>query len=501
MPPLNFLKHLRRIPDFLADENDPATLEQVRRSLPPGINGQPNPATLPRPVAPTGQGGGTERRLPPRPDLADYLGPIRPAVQLPEDDESYIREYQRQEDARRVYGGGQAQGIQANVPRPAAPATRPRTVTPEPGQMDAPAGATRPRFADPYNAARHEFTGEHGKRGVKEFFKAGLQGGLESMRTGKGGGFLGAGLGQLIDPEGEAARRFDMTQGRHILADQERTRESEMYGIKKRGEEAQIQADTQRAEAAKRQGMLHNVPQGNTVIDPTGKELYKSPIAPRPVAPKWEWVTGADGKPRQVNVNDPSYKPDGLQPYNKPTAPARPGAVSENAPYLYDSTNGKWIPNPGYRPRETAERESPAQERLRTKDLTGEVSRHNKLRSRVVQLGNALGRMAKTDAEYPNMVDAFNAEKAEYDAESQRLQDTYGDDLENQDSSGAWPLFKVKARANAVLADRPQRANNADAELVKKIQSNPDAFIQKARERGATDEQIQKALRAAGVKR
>lgn len=66
MPPFDFLNPLRRVGTgirrgvgYLGDQFDPnrlqpmpqgtdvnpAELEQVRRALPPGINGQPNPAT------------------------------------------------------------------------------------------------------------------------------------------------------------------------------------------------------------------------------------------------------------------------------------------------------------------------------------------------------------------------------------------------------------------------------------------------------------------------
>ncbi len=108
---------------------NPAELEQVHRALPPGINGQPNPATLPRPAMP--QGGSA-------PMLDDRHGmPVN---------------------------------------------SRPRQVAPPLGApaVEAPAmersTATRPRFATPYKAAENEYVGAHGKRGWKEALKGGSYG-------------------------------------------------------------------------------------------------------------------------------------------------------------------------------------------------------------------------------------------------------------------------------------------------------------------------------------
>jgi len=236
-----------------ADVN-PAELEQVREYLTPGISGQPNPASRPRAVMPDYQPGG---------------------------------------NLRDSYSGGASD-------RPAMPVnTRPRQVMPP---LDAPATeapalerpiATRPRFATPYKAAENEYVGEHGKRDWKEALKGGLYG--MAMSGGQGGlggligGFAGGALGQTIAPEQMAQARFAMGPGRRVLADQQMQRDDELYGLKVRGQEAQIEENRQQAEAAKRRDVFHNVPRNNSVIDTTGRQVYQAPQTP--VAPPRPAVT------------------------------------------------------------------------------------------------------------------------------------------------------------------------------------------------------------------
>lgn len=97
------------------------------------------------------------------------------------------------------------------------------------------------------------------------------------------GGFAGGALGQMIAPEQMAQVRFAMGPGRRVLADQQMQREDELYGLKVRGQEAQIEENRQQAEAAKRRDVFHNVPRNNSVIDTTGRQIYQAPQTP--VAP------------------------------------------------------------------------------------------------------------------------------------------------------------------------------------------------------------------------
>jgi hypothetical protein len=152
--------------------------------------------------------------------------------------------------------------------------------------------ATRPRFATPYKAAENEYVGEHGKRGWKEALKGGLYG--MAMSGGRGdlgsliGGFAGGALGQTIAPTQMAEARFAMGPGRRVLADQQMQRDDELYGLKVRGQEAQIEENRQQAEAAKRRDVFHNVPRNNSVIDTTGRQVYQAPqtpVAPPAISP------------------------------------------------------------------------------------------------------------------------------------------------------------------------------------------------------------------------
>jgi len=307
MPSFNFLKHLRRLPAYLnpngmdGEDIDPAELEQVRRALPPMFSGEPNPATRPRPVAPAGNLTGPSDRPP-------------------------------------------AMVNRPRLPMPVGPSPIPGGEPPRPAMLDR-------EVAPPTKSYGHErldYRDQNAGRGFKQSMRAGLRGGLESMRNGgQGGGFLGGMLGNLIDPQGEADRQFAAGPGRRILERQDMQRDDELYGLKKRGLEATA-AENEAQAARIKAGTYKDAPFG-TYNDATGQIGYERPALPR--ARKMIPVVDANGKTIYVDENDPNQNWQGLQPYNKPAASARPMAVSEGAPFLYNPSDGTWQPNPGYNSR------------------------------------------------------------------------------------------------------------------------------------------------------
>lgn len=267
------------------------------------------------------------------------------------------------------------------------------------------------------------------------------------------GELLGAGVGAFgagtalttANPMEGAGLQFDATRRPKM--------EAEIYGRQKR--------EDRKATIIKR-GLDEAYRQAQT-------DKLKQPPAPkappRSPAPKREWMTGPDGNPTLVDTNAPDFDPSKYQPYNKPGAPVRPGAVSDNAPYLYDSQKNTWIPNPGYQAKaEKTGGVTPAEQRQRTNAIAGELSKHNKLRSDVTYLGAQIQRMKPTDKGYADAVDQFNAAKKQFDDESERLRSTYSDEIEDH-GQGGWAFFKPKTRSAAKPSAQPAAKTMTQAEL------------------------------------
>lgn len=309
------------------DEND-AELSQVRKYLPPGFNGRPNPARQPRPT----NGAGNLSQAAGIPDesragnyasalgIPDTGGGVlmpanpRPAMSrvAPQNDGVRMRPWDApNEDVPQGQTGPvliRRPGSGADEELPAAPPVSARPVMPssipggDPGQY----APQRPAIAPPqktYGHQRLDYRDEHGKRGFKEILKSGLAG--MAMTGGQGGlggliGGFGAGaLGQAIAPQQMAEARFAMGPGRKILADQQMQHDDELYGLKVRGQEAQIAENE--AQTARYRRPEYSSAAWGTFNKATGEAGYTRP-APPTVPPAISPVTlDVNGVPTVVD--------------------------------------------------------------------------------------------------------------------------------------------------------------------------------------------------------
>lgn len=464
------------IPAALTPPIRPATLDQARAATPQTVN-KPNPATLPRPTI-------LPDRAPDMPVPA-IKPPQIPAAQSPEMTET-----------RRV-------GAPVPHKQQALPLAQLSSL-PEPPMLKAPEKldgqpwtAARPGSADQLEVPQTRSKWWDVLRGVGFGAMIGAQRNPNNPWAMLGGAAAG-GIGTFKAPSNS-----DLLQYEAITKPREQADALEMYQRDKMGNDIALGREKTRTEiedratkkasdeiARQREQRLADIERQKLELDRERLELEKN-------------------KPSSIGTGG-LYLPEQDRVIPGTPRPQSPQALRENVPAYKDPATGEIIPNEYYIPYDERgqareDRVSPAEERLRTKEVTSEIAKHNKLRSDLNYKGGQLQRMKPTDANYAAAVDDYNALKQQFDDESERLRSTYDDALEDHGTPG-WPFFKpaprpdVKPRQPQPAAPRRKPVANADAEMLDAVRKNPQLYIEQMRRDRMTQAQIDTALKAAGVK-
>lgn len=338
-----------------ADEPDAATLDQVRRALPPSFNGTPNPATLPRPIAPPPRSPGDlpEGRSVSVPTLR------RPgeAVTAPEPPRT-VGDPAFRAAIREPEVAGLDFSISPNHQTVASPLTdargrqkmsRPDNTAFRPADYENdPVGRAR-RDAEiqaNFDPKLQSFGGR-----LKQGLKTGAVAALNSMAQryaadpradwwqllGAGAGGFGAGTAvATANPMAGRGLMFDMTTGPRMQHDIERQHEEEARQIARQKAIADIrykQRQEQREGIMSSPGGLYDL-DNQRVIPGTGASAAVTPVT----------IQGPDGKPMVIDGR--TGKPLGAA-YEKPTL-QRPVPINQNTRSVYDPATGAFKDVPGF---------------------------------------------------------------------------------------------------------------------------------------------------------
>jgi hypothetical protein len=455
---------------------NPATLEQARAAMPQTAN-KPNPATLPRPTI-----------LPDRaPDM-----PV-PAIKAPQMPGPLSPEMT---ETRRI-------GAPLPLKQQSLPLAKLSSL-PQPLPLEAP----KDEAGQPWTAARPGVPDQLDIPETRSKWWDTLKGiGYGAMigaRNSGGnpwgmlGGAAAGGIGTFKAPSNADALQYEA-----ITKPREQADALEQYQRDKI--ENELALGRERASAETARGENYKV----RAETEKQREARLAKEAAEKLTMDRERLEYDKGKPLAIGTHGLYLPTDGRIVEGTPR-PQAPQALRENVPAYKDPVTGEIIPNEYYIPYDERgqardDRVSPAEERLRTKEVTTEIARHNKLRADLIYKGDQLQRMSKEDSKYAAAVDDYNALKQQFDDESERLRSTYDDALEDHGTPG-WPFFKpaprpdVKPRQPQPAAPRRKPVANADAEMLDAVRKNPQLYIEQMRRDRMTQAQIDTALKAAGVK-